>query len=334
MASPHLKRKQPKGQGAVMGSASLQSYGPPRGVSALYLPEASLVDGQKRRHHLAKGHRPPHIYMDVVSTHLVSELLLRKDKLSQVKYTFTPFFDGHLWRKYGEKKIKASTFRRKYYRCSYYEDKKCLASMQVQQVNSDDPPLFAVTYTRKHTCNVAPFRVPDAVVAAAEAAAASDGLVLRFGSSDGDGDGGGGGGGHHHHDDVQMQQGRRPNHQPAVPPSLFFTMSPGASSSQLQQQPVLPSNPSAGASSSSSLFPIEEEVSPWFPAEEASPLAPSTNHDEDGFSMTWNSFRYELEDHLNFGDHVHYFPGKEHVFLWRMMDVHLFTWAQESKETT
>jgi hypothetical protein len=36
----------------------------------------------------------------------------RKDRPSWVKHTFTPHFDGHLWRKYGQKNIKDSAFPR------------------------------------------------------------------------------------------------------------------------------------------------------------------------------------------------------------------------------
>jgi WRKY DNA -binding domain len=39
-----------------------------------------------------------------------------------------------------------------YYRCTYLHDQNCQATKQVQQLNSDDPPLFDVTYNRRHTC--------------------------------------------------------------------------------------------------------------------------------------------------------------------------------------
>jgi len=36
----------------------------------------------------------------------------RRDRPSWVKITYTPYFDGHLWRKYGQKKIKDAEYPR------------------------------------------------------------------------------------------------------------------------------------------------------------------------------------------------------------------------------
>ncbi|KAL6641196.1 hypothetical protein ACP70R_019377 [Stipagrostis hirtigluma subsp. patula] len=291
MATLSLKRKQPSSHGAAMGSSSRSYYGTAGGVLGLGPLKPSPCDGRKRR----------------------------KDKLSWVEHTFSPFYDGHLWRKYGEKTIKDSLFSRKYYKCSYFEERKCLASKKVQQQNFDDPPLFMVTYEHEHTCNVAPVPAPDVnvMVAEAEPVVASDGLVLRFGSS----------GGYHHRHDVWLQQEQQQHQQP-VPPSQLFMMSLNASKHQLQQQPLFPCDPMTGASSS--WFPADEMLSSWFPIEEAPPEPPLTNNDEDDIFLTWNSLRYGLEDHLQFGDLVPFpacVPG-------RLMDVHFLTWARELKERT
>lgn len=40
-----------------------------------------------------------------------------------------------------------------YYRCTYKNDMKCPATKQVQQKDTNDPPLFSVTYFNHHTCN-------------------------------------------------------------------------------------------------------------------------------------------------------------------------------------
>ncbi|CAD6258692.1 unnamed protein product [Miscanthus lutarioriparius] len=69
--------------------------------------------------------------------------------------TAVPYDDGYEWRKYGEKKINGTLFTRSYFRCTYKGDAGCQATKHVQQVdnNSDDPPMFHVTYNNDHTCN-------------------------------------------------------------------------------------------------------------------------------------------------------------------------------------
>uniref|UniRef100_A0A0A9C467 WRKY domain-containing protein n=1 Tax=Arundo donax TaxID=35708 RepID=A0A0A9C467_ARUDO len=66
--------------------------------------------------------------------------------------TSTPHFDGHQWRKYGQKRITNTNFPRCYYRCSYHRDRGCLATKQVQQRSHGDPPVYAVVYVNEHTC--------------------------------------------------------------------------------------------------------------------------------------------------------------------------------------
>ncbi|KAL6853574.1 hypothetical protein ACP4OV_019603 [Aristida adscensionis] len=243
MASPRPKREQtfdfaePSSHDA-MGLAS-EAYSPPDGGFGLSPPDSSPRDGRKRR----------------------------KDKPSWVKHTYSPHFDGHLWRKYGQKKIKDTEHPRLYYRCSYRGDKKCLASKMVQQENDEDPPLFTVIYTDEHSCGIAPIPTPDILV---EPPAASNGLVLRFDSP----------GGHH---DAQMQQGQ---YQSMSNSQSHHMMLSFGSNSQMHnnQHPFFRSDTGAGPSV---------------------PVPPPTSNNGDMFS-TWDSFRYDLDDHAYFGDHVHY----------------------------
>ncbi|GJV63394.1 probable WRKY transcription factor 41 [Tanacetum coccineum] len=59
--------------------------------------------------------------------------------------------DGHMWRKYGQKKILNAKYPREYYRCTYRNTHGCCATKQVQR-SSDDPSIFEITYLGKHTC--------------------------------------------------------------------------------------------------------------------------------------------------------------------------------------
>uniref|UniRef100_A0A0E0MIX5 WRKY domain-containing protein n=1 Tax=Oryza punctata TaxID=4537 RepID=A0A0E0MIX5_ORYPU len=77
----------------------------------------------------------------------------RKEERTWTTDTYAPYDDGHQWRKYGEKKLSNSNFPRFYYRCTYKNDMKCPATKQVQQKDTNDPPLFSVTYFNHHTCN-------------------------------------------------------------------------------------------------------------------------------------------------------------------------------------
>uniref|UniRef100_A0A0D9XNF0 WRKY domain-containing protein n=1 Tax=Leersia perrieri TaxID=77586 RepID=A0A0D9XNF0_9ORYZ len=77
----------------------------------------------------------------------------RKEERTWTTDTYAPYDDGHQWRKYGEKKLSNSNFPRFYYRCTYKNDMKCPATKQVQQKDTNDPPMFSVTYFNHHTCN-------------------------------------------------------------------------------------------------------------------------------------------------------------------------------------
>ncbi|CAN6339383.1 unnamed protein product [Urochloa humidicola] len=77
-----------------------------------------------------------------------------KTSSSWVNFTTVPCEDGYEWRKYGEKKINGTSYTRSYFRCTYKDERGCLATKHVQQEDcSSDPPVFQVTYNNKHTCN-------------------------------------------------------------------------------------------------------------------------------------------------------------------------------------
>nr|CAB3484722.1 unnamed protein product [Digitaria exilis] len=168
-------------------------------------------------------------------------------------------------------------------RCSYNEDKHCMASKLMQQVSDDYPPMYKVTYMYKHTCNAAPIPAPD-VVAEAELPA---GMLLRFGPYGSD----------HRNNAGRMHQEQREYNQP-MSWSPFELLGFDSSNSQLQQQPVLSFGvtPSTAGSSSSS-----------FPIVESTPMLPATNDDssEGDVLSTWSSFSYGVDEgHLHSENHA------------------------------
>ncbi|KAM1353431.1 hypothetical protein COP2_033960 [Malus domestica] len=58
-------------------------------------------------------------------------------------------YDGHEWRKYGQKFIRSAKHSRNYFRCTHKFE--CKATKHVQQIQ-DHPPLFRTTYFGNHTC--------------------------------------------------------------------------------------------------------------------------------------------------------------------------------------
>ncbi|CAH8362328.1 unnamed protein product [Eruca vesicaria subsp. sativa] len=63
------------------------------------------------------------------------------------------YYDGFLWRKYGQKTIKKSKHQRSYYRCSYNIDHACGARKHEQKIK-DNPAVYRTTYFGHHTCNI------------------------------------------------------------------------------------------------------------------------------------------------------------------------------------
>ncbi|CAM0913904.1 unnamed protein product [Alopecurus aequalis] len=72
--------------------------------------------------------------------------------------TPVPDYDGHQWRKYGQKLISNAKHPRSYYRCTYVREQGCRATKTVQQQQqeaggaNDDPAKYAVVYYGQHTC--------------------------------------------------------------------------------------------------------------------------------------------------------------------------------------
>ncbi|KAH0906921.1 hypothetical protein HID58_038748, partial [Brassica napus] len=91
-----------------------------------------------------------------------------------------PYYDGFLWRKYGQKSIKNSKYERSYYRCSYNIDHDCGARKHEQQIK-ENPPVYRTTYFGHHTCKIN--HNHDAVFTAVEDQVddAGSARIIRFG---------------------------------------------------------------------------------------------------------------------------------------------------------
>ncbi|KAI4318937.1 hypothetical protein MLD38_032590 [Melastoma candidum] len=88
----------------------------------------------------------------------------RKSCHSWSEATPAHLYDGHTWRKYGQKPIRGSNFPRSYYRCTHKSDQSCEAVKQVQQI-SKEPASYRTTYYGHHTCKITSvpqqFAIPD-----------------------------------------------------------------------------------------------------------------------------------------------------------------------------
>uniref|UniRef100_M1AFF6 DNA-binding protein 4 n=1 Tax=Solanum tuberosum TaxID=4113 RepID=M1AFF6_SOLTU len=79
----------------------------------------------------------------------------RRTLETSIKETSTLVYDGHAWRKYGQKKILNDKYPRNYFRCTHKFDQGCQANKQVQRIQ-ENPPLFRITYYGHHTCKTCP----------------------------------------------------------------------------------------------------------------------------------------------------------------------------------
>ncbi|XP_020575342.1 probable WRKY transcription factor 70 [Phalaenopsis equestris] len=78
----------------------------------------------------------------------------RKKTQSWTISTSVPHFDGHQWRKYGQKRILNSMYPRSYYKCTHHKDQGCPATKTIQQKEEKffKPPKYTVSYNMQHTC--------------------------------------------------------------------------------------------------------------------------------------------------------------------------------------
>ncbi|KAM0854371.1 hypothetical protein ACQ4PT_050468 [Festuca glaucescens] len=93
--------------------------------------------------------------------------------------TPVPHYDGHQWRKYGQKLINNANHPRSCYKCTYKQEQDCRATKTVQQYQdcsgTNDPAMYTVVYFGQHTCKPAGNDADAAVVVKTESTGRSSG---------------------------------------------------------------------------------------------------------------------------------------------------------------
>nr|XP_051186103.1 WRKY DNA-binding transcription factor 70-like isoform X4 [Lolium perenne] len=102
--------------------------------------------------------------------------------------TPVPHYDGHQWRKYGQKLINNANHPRSYYKCTYKQEQDCGATKTVQQYQqdggTDDPAMYTVVYFGQHTCKPAGNDTDAAVVKTESTGRSSGGGAGKLSPSD------------------------------------------------------------------------------------------------------------------------------------------------------
>ncbi|KAM3392916.1 hypothetical protein ACQJBY_013857 [Aegilops geniculata] len=93
-----------------------------------------------------------------IITNLGQKRRRNNDKRSRSLVTVVPHYDGHHWRKYGQKNINGREHARSYYRCAYTE-RNCPATKTIQQQDhnvtincEEETAKYIVVYYGHHTC--------------------------------------------------------------------------------------------------------------------------------------------------------------------------------------
>ncbi|KAG2615622.1 hypothetical protein PVAP13_3NG047800, partial [Panicum virgatum] len=96
-------------------------------------------------------------------------------------YDACSHYDGHQWRKYGQKTIKNSKHERSYYRCAYKHEQNCMATKTVQQhePNTTESVMYTVVYYSHHTCKANTGSAPPHIIETStpQSAMSSDSII-------------------------------------------------------------------------------------------------------------------------------------------------------------